>query len=57
MGSLLPSDRIMWRHRLLLGTVAIGDDRLQTSTILGRDQGTDGLSHMPSATARSVSSG
>ena len=24
-----------------LGAVAIGDDRLQTSTIFGRDQGTD----------------
>ena len=35
------------RH-VLLGAVAIGDDRLQTSTILGRDQRTDDLSHAPS---------
>jgi hypothetical protein len=30
------------RH-VLLGAVAIADDRLQTSTILGRDQRTDDL--------------
>ena len=30
---------------VLLGAVAIGDDRLETSTILSRDQGTDLLSH------------
>ena len=35
------------RH-VLLGAVAIGDDRLQTSTILSRHQGTDVLSHAPS---------
>jgi hypothetical protein len=35
------------RH-VLLGAVTIGDDRLQTSTSLGRAQGTDGLSHGPS---------
>jgi hypothetical protein len=35
------------RH-VLLRAVAIGDDRLQTSTILGRDQRTDDLRHMPS---------
>jgi ArsR family transcriptional regulator, arsenate/arsenite/antimonite-responsive transcriptional repressor len=35
------------RH-LLLGAVAIADDRLNTSTILSRDQGTDDLSHGPS---------
>ena len=34
------------RH-VLLGAVAIGDDRLQTSTILGRDHRTDDLSHAP----------
>jgi hypothetical protein len=35
-------------RRMLLGAVAIGDDRLQPSAILSRDQGTDGLSHAPS---------
>ena len=35
------------RH-VLLGAVAIGDDRLQTSTILSRDQRTHDLSHAPS---------
>jgi hypothetical protein len=35
------------RH-VLLGAVAIGHDRLQTSTILGRHQGTDDLRHGPS---------
>jgi hypothetical protein len=34
------------RH-VLLGAIAIGHDRLQTSTILGRDQRTDDLSHKP----------
>jgi Domain of unknown function (DUF4062) len=37
------------RH-VLLSAVAIGDDRLQTSTIFSRDQGTDCLSHGPSMT-------
>ena len=32
---------------VLLGAVAIGDDRLQTSTILSRDHRADGLSHEP----------
>ena len=32
---------------MLLGAVAIGDDRLQTSTIFSRDQATDDLSHPP----------
>jgi hypothetical protein len=35
------------RH-VLLGAVAIGDDRLQTSAILDRDQRTDDLSHASS---------
>ena len=35
------------RH-VFLGAVAIGDNRLQTSAILGRDQRTDDLSHAPS---------
>jgi hypothetical protein len=30
---------------MLLRAVAIGDDRLETNTILSRDQGTDDLSH------------
>jgi hypothetical protein len=30
---------------IFLGAVAIDDDRLETSTILSRDQGTDLLSH------------
>ena len=34
------------RH-VLLGAITIGDDRLQTSTILDRDQRTDDLSHEP----------
>ncbi len=33
---------------MLLGAVAIGDDRLETSAILGKDQRADILSHEPS---------
>ena len=35
------------RH-MFLGAVAIADDRLQTSTILGRDPRANDLSHVPS---------
>jgi len=30
---------------MLLGAVAVGDDRLETGTILGRDEGADILGH------------
>jgi hypothetical protein len=39
------------RH-MLLGAVAIGHDRLETSTIRGRDQGADDLSHAASMPQR-----
>ena len=35
-------------QHVLVGAVAIGDDRLETSTIFTGDQGADILSHPPS---------
>jgi hypothetical protein len=35
-------------HHMLLRAIALGDDRLQTSTLVGRDQETGDLSHAPS---------
>jgi hypothetical protein len=40
-------DDLSPRH-VLLGAVAVADDRLETSTILSRHQRTDDLSHGPS---------